>query len=68
MDSSIHNAQQVTVTSRDLGKGLGMTTRIVVSSRASWNKEDRTEEIVLFSKDKLITSLNGKTIPHEKEK
>ena len=66
MDSSIHNVKEVAVTSRQLGKGLGMTTRIIVSSQASWGKETTTEEIILFSNGKLINSFNGKAVEHEK--
>jgi hypothetical protein len=65
MDSTIHHVQDVTITSRKLGEGLGMTTRITVSSRSSWDEKDITEEIVLFSNDKIITSLNGKAVSHE---
>ena len=65
MDSTIHHVQDVTITSRKLGEGLGMTTRITVSSRSSWDEKDITEEIVLFSNDKIITSLNGKEVSHQ---
>jgi len=65
MDSSIHYVQDVTITSRKLGEGLGMTTRITVSSRSSWDEKDITEEIILFSNDKIITSLNGKSVSHQ---
>jgi hypothetical protein len=65
MDSTIHHVQDVTITSRKLGEGLGMTTRITVSSRSSWDEKDITEEIILFSNDKIITSLNGKSVSHQ---
>ena len=64
MDSSIHYVQDVTITSRKLGEGLGMTTRITVSSH-SWDEKDITEEIILFSNDKIITNLNGKEVSHQ---
>ena len=65
MDSSIHYVKEVSITSRELGEGLGMSTRITVSSRSSWDEKDITEEIILFSNDKIITSLNGKAISHQ---
>jgi hypothetical protein len=65
MDSTIHHVQDVTITSRKLGEGLGMTTRITVSSRSSWDEKDITEEIILFSNDKIITNLNGKEVSHQ---
>ena len=65
MDSTIHYVQDVTITSRELGEGLGMSTRITVSSRSSWDEKDITEEIILFSNDKIITSLNGKAVSHQ---
>jgi len=66
MDSSIHNVKEVKVTSRELGKGLGMTTRVIVSSQPSWSDDVTTEEIILFSDGKLINSFNGKSVPHQK--
>ena len=65
MDSSIHYVKEVSITSRELGEGLGMSTRITVSSRSSWDEKDITEEIILFSNDKIITSLNGKEVSHQ---
>jgi hypothetical protein len=65
MDSSIHYVKEVSITSRELGEGLGMSTRITVSSRSSWDEKDITEEIILFSNDKIITSLNGKSVSHQ---
>ena len=65
MDSSIHFVKEVSITSRELGEGLGMSTRITVSSRSSWDEKDITEEIILFSNDKIITSLNGKEVSHQ---
>ena len=65
MDSSIHYVKEVSITSRELGEGLGMSTRITVSSRSSWDEKDITEEIILFSTDKIITSLNGKAVSHQ---
>jgi|TARA_R100001480_G_scaffold32261_1_gene43599 hypothetical protein len=65
MDSSIHYVKEVSITSRELGEGLGMSTRITVSSRSSWDEKDITEEIILFSNDKIITSLNGKAVSHQ---
>tara|TARA_Y100001951_G_C11179527_1_gene205095 strand:- start:162 stop:365 length:204 start_codon:yes stop_codon:yes gene_type:complete len=65
MDSSIHFVKEVSITSRELGEGLGMSTRITVSSRSSWDEKDITEEIILFSTDKIITSLNGKAVSHQ---
>tara|TARA_R100000789_G_C2937476_1_gene131014 strand:+ start:361 stop:564 length:204 start_codon:yes stop_codon:yes gene_type:complete len=65
MDSSIHFVKEVSITSRELGEGLGMSTRITVSSRSSWDEKDITEEIILFSNDKIITSLNGKAVSHQ---
>ena len=66
MDSSIHNVKEVSVTSRELGEGLGMTTRVIVSSQPSWSDDVTTEEIILFSDGKLINSFNGKSVPHQK--
>ena len=66
MDSSIHNVKEVRVTSRELGEGLGMTTRVIVSSQPSWSEETTTEESILFSNGKLINSFNGKSVPHQK--
>ena len=66
MDSSIHWVQEVTVSSRQLGKGLGMSTRITVSS-CHLGKEIQ-EEIILFSKDKIIKNFNGTAVEHEKGK
>ena len=66
MDSSIHNVTEVSVTSRGLGKGLCITTRVIVSSQPSWSEETTTEEIILFSNGKLINSFNGKSVPHQK--
>ena len=57
MDSSIHNVKEVSVTSRELGKGLGMTTRVIVSSQPSWSKETTTEEIILFSNTKKSSNI-----------
>jgi hypothetical protein len=68
VDSSIHFVKEVSVTSRTLGEGLGTTTCIKISSQSDWNKETITEEITLFSDRKIITSVNGKTIPHERHK
>ena len=65
MDSSIHNVKEVRVTSRELGEGLGMTTRVIVSSQPSWSEETTTEEIILFSNGKLINSFNGKSVPQQ---
>ena len=65
MDSSIHYVKEVSITSRELGEGLGMSTRITVSSRSSWDEKDITNEIILFSDNKIITSLNGKAISHQ---
>jgi|TARA_Y100000310_G_scaffold241425_1_gene245413 hypothetical protein len=65
MDSTIHYVKEVSITSRELGEGLGMSTRITVSSRSSWDEKDITEEIILFSNDKIITSLNGKAVSHQ---
>ena len=65
MDSSIHYVKEISITSRELGEGLGMSTRITVSSRSSWDEKDITEEIILFSNDKIITNLNGKAISHQ---
>jgi len=57
--------KEIAVTSRDLGTGLGTTTCIKVSSCPIWSDEIITEEITLFSQDKLITSVNGKSIYHD---
>jgi len=65
MDSSIHYVKEVSITSRELGEGLGMSTRITVSSRSSWDEKDITNEIILFSDNKIITSLNGKAVSHQ---
>ena len=65
MDSSIHYVKEVSITSRELGEGLGMSTRLTVSSRSSWDEKDITEEIILFSNDKIITNLNGKEVSHQ---
>ena len=65
MDSSIHNVKEVSVTSRELGKGLGMTTRVIVSSCHDGNEIE--EVIILFSNGKLINSFNGKSVPHQKK-
>jgi len=65
MDSSIHYVKEISITSRDLGETLGKTTCIKVSSRPIWSEEVITEEITLFSEDRLITSINGKTINHD---
>ena len=67
MDSSIENVKEVRVTSKELSKGLGMTTRVIVSSQPSWSEETTTEEIILFSNGKLINSFNGKSVPHQKK-
>ena len=64
MDSSIHNVKEVRVTSRDLEEGLGMSTRITVSSCHLGNEIE--EVIILFSNGKLINSFNGKSVPHQK--
>jgi len=66
MDSSIDNVKEIRVTSKELSKGLGVTTRIIVSSQPIWSKDVTTEEIVLFSNGKLINSFNGKSVPHQK--
>ena len=63
MDSSIHYVHGVTITSRELGEGLGMSTRIIVNS-CNHGKEIE-DEIILFSNDKIITNLNGKEISHQ---
>ena len=63
MDSSIHRVQEVTVTSRDLGEGFGMSTRIKVSS--CHRGKEIEEEIILFSEDKVIQNFNGKAVEHE---
>ena len=63
MDSSIHYVHGVTITSRELGEGLGMATRITVNS-CSHGKEIE-DEIILFSNDKIITNLNGKEVSHQ---
>ena len=63
-DARIHSVKKISITSRDLGEDLGMSTRIEVSSQPSWSNEIITEELVLFSNKKLITNLNGKTISH----
>jgi len=63
MDSSIHYVHGVTITSRELGEGLGMATRITVNS-CSHGKEIE-DEIILFSNDKIISNLNGKEISHQ---
>ena len=65
MDSSIENVKEIRVTSRELGKGLGMTTRIKVSSCHDGNEIE--EVIILFSNGKLINSFNGKSVPHQKK-
>ena len=65
MDSSIHNVKEVRVTSRDLEEGLGMSTRIKVSSCHDGNEIE--EVIILFSNGKLINSFNGKSVPHQKK-
>ena len=63
MDSTVHFVQGVTITSRELGGGLGMSTHITVNS-CSFGKEIE-DEIILFSNDKIITSLNGKEVSHQ---
>tara|TARA_R100000963_G_C4554838_1_gene46202 strand:+ start:205 stop:414 length:210 start_codon:yes stop_codon:yes gene_type:complete len=68
VDSSIHFVKEVSVTSRVLEGGLGTTTCIEVSSQSKWSEEVTIERITLFSDDKLITSLNGKSIPHKRRK
>ncbi len=65
MDSSIHYVKEISITSRKLSEGLGVSTRITVSSRSSWDEKDTTNEIILFSDNKIITSLNGKAISHQ---
>ena len=65
MDSSIHFVKEISITSRKLSEGLGVSTRITVSSRSSWDEKDTTNEIILFSDNKIITSLNGKSVSHE---
>jgi len=63
MDSSIHRVQEVTVSSRDLGNVFA--TRIKVSS--CHHGKEIEEEIILFSKDKIIQNFNGKAVEHEEE-
>jgi hypothetical protein len=65
MDSSIHNVKEVRVTSRELEDGLGMSTRIKVSTCHDGNEIE--EVIILFSNGKLINSFNGKSVPHQKK-
>jgi len=65
MDSSIHWVQEVTVSSRDLGDGLGMSTKITVSS--CHHGKEIEEEIILFSKDKVIKNFNNNVVEHEEE-
>ena len=67
MDSSIHYVKEIAVTSRDLGTGLGTTTCIKVSSRPIWSEEVITEEITLFSNDKVIKNFNDNVVEHEEE-
>ena len=68
MNSSIHFVKEVSITSSDLAKDAGMITCIKIKSQSKWSEEVTTEEITLFSDDKLITSLNGKSISHERKK
>ena len=65
MDSSIHRVQEVTITSRDLGDALGVSTRIVVSSC----HQDKVieDQITLFSNDKVIKNFNDNVVEHEEE-
>jgi hypothetical protein len=65
MDSSIENVKEVRVTSRELEDGLGMSTRIKVSTCHDGNEIE--EVIILFSNGKLINSFNGKSVPHQKK-
>ena len=67
-DYSIHFVKEVSITSSDLAEDAGMTTRIKIKSQSKWSEEVTTDEITLFSDDKLITSLNGKSIPHKRRK
>ena len=68
MDLTIHNVKAVSVTSRQLSEGLGMSTSIKISSKPSWSDVVITEEISLFSDDKIITKLNDKLVQHERNK
>jgi len=68
MDSLVHDVKEVSVTSRQLSKGLGMSTCIKISSKPSWSDVVITEEISLFSDDKIITKLNDKLVKHERNK
>jgi len=63
MDSSIHRVQEVTITSRDLGDDLGMSTRIVVSSCHQGKVIE--DQITLFSNDKVIKNFNDNVVEHE---
>ena len=65
---SIPFVKEVSKTSSDLAGDAGMTTRIKIKSQSKWNKEVTTDEILLYSDDKLITSINGKSIPHKRRK
>ena len=65
---SIPFVKEVSITSSDLAKDAGMITCIKIKSQSKWSEEVTTEEITLFSDDKLITSLNGKSIPHKRRK
>ena len=65
MDSSIHWVQEVTVSSRDLGDGLGMSTRITVSSCHQGKVIE--DQITLFSNDKVIKNFNDNVVEHEEE-
>ena len=66
MDSSLPWVQEVTITSRDLGDDLGMSTRIVVSSCHQGKVIE--DQITLFSNDKIIKNFNGTAVKHEKGK
>ena len=68
MDLTIHNVKEVSVTSRQLSEGLGMSTCIKISSKPSWSDVVTTEEISLFSDHKIITQLNDKLVQHERNK
>jgi len=67
-DVSIPFVKEVSITSKDSAESLGVTTYIEVSSQSKWSEEVTIERITLFSDDKLITSLNGKSISHERKK
>ena len=67
-DVSIPFVKEVSITSKDSAKSLGVTTYIEIRSQSKWSEEVTTERITLFSDDKLIISLNGKSISHERKK